>query len=325
MSRRLVVVGGNGFIGQETVRQAIRDGWEVVNLDPSEPRQHTDRSSCTRAHHLAISITDRGALGAAITEFRPDAAINLAAFGEGTAGLASGASRHPGQAVDINIGGMVNLIMALADAGCAHLIWASSSTVYGPAVPTTPSGIVETAALQPDIVYGATKVGAEQVSRVLAAQRGVRSVAVRLPLIYGSGRWYGGSQDQLVRFVDDLVSGGSAHLDGWTDPADWMHVSDAGGCLLALVSERTAVASAYNVSGHRSSLFEMGLALIEAADASDRATVTPISEGAPELPLMDTSLIETDLAYRPIVVTADHGARLYVESAIENRRTEEMS
>jgi nucleoside-diphosphate-sugar epimerase len=325
MSRRLVVIGGNGFIGQETVRQAIDDGWEVLNLDPSAPRQHTDRSTHTRARHLAVSITDRAALDAAMSEFRPDAAVNLAAFGEGTRGLASGAARHPAQAVDINIGGMVNLITTIGDAGCAHLIWTSSSTVYGPAVSATPGGVREDAVLRPDIVYGATKAGAEHVARVLGAERKVRSVAVRLPLIYGGGRWYGGSQDQLVRFVDDLVADRPAHLDGWTDPADWMYVSDAAAFLLALVNEHSAVASAYNVSGHRCSLYEMGHALIDAAGAADRATVAPISAGAPGLPLMDTGLIETDLAYRPTVVTADHGARLYVESATENRRAEEMT
>lgn len=323
MSRRLLVIGGNGFIGQEVLRQAVADNWDVLNLDPSEPRRQPDAPTRNRVAHLAVSITDRAALDGAVHDFRPDAAVNLAAFGEGTRGLASGAARHPGQAVDINIGGMVNLIAALAAAGCAHLIWASSSTVYGPVVPATSAGIGERATLMPDIVYGATKVGAEHLARVLGLDLGVRSVAVRLPLIYGSGRWYGGSQDRLVTFVDDLVAARPAHLDGWTEPADWMHVVDAAGCLLALVNGHAAVAPAYNVSGHRSSLFELGTSLVAAAGATDRATVVPVGEGAPEVPLMDTSLIEADLAYRPTVATADLGARLYIDAVTGHHRAEE--
>lgn len=322
MNRRLVVIGGNGFIGQETMRQALRDGWEVLNLDPAGPRGGSE--SPVTQHH-AVSVTDAAALTAAIRDFTPDAAINLAAYGDGTQGLASGATQAPARAVDINIGGMVNLIDALAEAGTAHLIWSSSSTVYGPAAGGPAEAVTETAALHPDIVYGATKVGAEEITRVLAPLRGIRAVAVRLPLIYGSGRWYGGSQDSLVRFVGDLVAGGSAHLEGWTDPADWMHVSDAAGCLLALAGAPDADAPAYNVTGHRCSLLEMGQALIDAAAAADRATVIPTSEGAPTVPLMDTGLIESHLGYRPVVTSAGHGAQLYIDAATDSLHTEETT
>lgn len=321
MTRRLAVIGGNGFIGQEVVRQALTDGWEVLNLDPSAPRTRTE--GLTGARHVTASIADASALSAAIAEFTPDVAVNLAAYGEGTSGLASGAARHPGPAVDVNIGGMVNLVTALADAGCRHLVWSSSSTVYGPVPPTSSHGVAEDAALQPELFYGATKVGAEHVTRVLSAARDIRSVAVRLPLIYGSGRWYGGSQDTLVRFVSDLVAGRPAHLDGWTDVADWMHVTDAAGCLLALADTPGADAPAYNVAGHRGSLFELGRALVDAAGAEDRATVTPSPDGAPALPLMDTRRVERDLTFRPSVVTVEQGARRYVESATEIRSAEE--
>jgi len=320
VNRRLVVIGGNGFIGQEVIRQAMHSGLDVLNLEPAGPRAGAEPVA---APHLPVSITDAAALATAIGDFTPDVAINLAAYGEGTQGLASGAAHSPAQAVDINIGGMVNLITALADTGCGHLIWSSSSTVYGPVPATTPAGITEAAALNPDIVYGATKVGAEHVARVLAAHHGIRSVAVRLPLIYGSGRWYGGSQDSLVRFVGDLVAGRRAHLDAWTESADWMHVSDAADCLLTLAGATAAAAPAYNVTGHRGSLAEMGQALVEAADAADRATVTPVAEGAPALPLMDTGRIEADLGYRPQVATTAHGARLYLEAATRHQLTAE--
>ncbi len=309
MSRRLVVVGGNGFIGVQTVRHAAAAGWEVLTVDPSPPRGRPDAAA---PPHITASITDAAALTTAIGDFAPDAAVNLAAYGEGTDGLASGAARNPGDAVDINIGGMVTLLTALRDADCRHLIWSSSSTVYGPAPHMGADGITEDAALHPELVYGATKVGAEHLTRVLGAQWGIRTVAVRLPLIYGSGRWYGGSQDQLVRFVGRLVSGAPAELHAWTNQADWMHVDDAASVLLALAATPRAAAPAYNVTGHRSSLYEMGLALVDAADAHDRATVTATPVGAPDLPLMDTGLIEREAGYRPAISSAAEGARRYI-------------
>lgn len=316
MSRRLVVVGGNGFIGIQTVRHAVAAGWEVLTIDPSPPR---GRANDPAAPHITASITDADALTAAIADFAPEAAVNLAAYGAGTDGLASGAARHPAAAVDINIGGMVTLLTALRDADCRHLIWSSSSTVYGPAPHIGTAGITEDAALHPELVYGATKVGAEHVTRVLGAQWGIRTVAVRLPLIYGSGRWYGGSQDQLVRFVDELVSGGRAHLDGWTAQADWMHVDDAAAVLMALAATPGAAAPAYNVTGHRGSLFELGVALVQAAGAHDRATVAATSAGAPDLPLMDTGLIHRDTGFRPSITSASEGAQRYIRERASNR------
>jgi nucleoside-diphosphate-sugar epimerase len=319
VSRRLVVVGGNGFIGVQTVRHAVAAGWEVLTVDPSPPR---GRSGDTAAQHITASITDADALTAAIGDFAPEAVVNLAAYGEGTDGLASGAARHPADAVDINIGGMVTLLTALRDADCRHLIWSSSSTVYGPAPHIGPDGITEDAALHPELVYGATKVGAEHVTRVLGAQWGIRTVAVRLPLIYGSGRWYGGSQDQLVRFVEDLCSGASAHLDGWTAEADWMHVDDAAAVLLTLAATPDAAAPAYNVTGHRSSLYDMGVALVDSAGAHGRATVTATSAGAPDLPLMDTELIHRDTGFRPSITSAAEGAQRYIDDRRHHEHTD---
>lgn len=318
MNRRLVVVGGNGFIGMQTVRQAVAAGWEVLSVDPSPPRGRPDGAA---ASQINASITDRAALTAALGDFAPDAAVNLAAYGEGTDGLASGAARHPADAVDVNIGGMVTLLAALRDADCRHLIWSSSSTVYGPAPTVGPAGVAEDAALRPELVYGATKVGAEHVTRVLGAQWGMRTVAVRLPLIYGSGRWYGGSQDQLVRFVDQLAAGAPAELDAWTNQADWMHVADAAAVLLALAATPEAAASAYNVTGHRSSLYDLGVALVDAAGAHDRATVAATSVGAPDLPLMDTGLIEREAGFRPSITSAAQGAQRYIDDRRHDEHT----
>ena len=184
-----------------------------------------------------------------------------------------------------------------------------------------PDGITEDAALRPELVYGATKVGAEHVTRVLGAQWGIRTVAVRLPLIYGSGRWYGGSQDRLVRFVEQLASGSPAELDAWTSQADWMHVVDAAAVLLALAATPEAAAPAYNVTGHRSSLYDLGVALVDAAGAQGRATVTATSVGAPDLPLLDTELIHREAGFRPSITNAAEGAQRYLDDRRHDEHT----
>lgn len=315
MTGRLAVIGGEGFIGQEVVGQALHAGWDVVSLDLADARMATPVPLGRAYDSRRVGITDQDALGRVLSEFRPDAAVNLVAYGAGTDGLARGAASNPARAVSVNIGGLVNVVQALHAAGCHQLVNASSSTVYGPVPPTGERGVTEDAALQPDTIYGATKVGAEHIGRLLGEALDMRVVALRLPLIYGAGRWYGGSQDGLVRFVRALVLGEPARLEAWTETADWMHAPDSAACLLALAEDRSATHPAYNVVGHRSSLWDMGRALVDAAGAGEGAEVVPSTHGVPDLPLMDTTLLESVLDLDITADSAATGARMYVDAA----------
>jgi nucleoside-diphosphate-sugar epimerase len=313
--RRLAVVGGNGFIGQEVVRQAVRAGWEVLSIDPATPRRPAVLPS---VRHAALGITDEEALAAALTDFAPHAAVNLAAYGEGTDGLAGGAGSNPARAVDVNVRGTAVLLRALQRSGCRHLSWSSSSTVYGPRADYGHVEVVEDVIVAPQLVYGATKVGAEQIARVLAPGYGIRAVGVRLPLVYGSGRWYGGSQRDLVTFAERVAAGEPAHLRAWTDAADWMHVDDAARCLLECAANPAATAPVYNATGHRSSLFALGTALVAATGATATAHVEAASDGAPDLPFMDTTRIRTDIGFAPRFADPASGARRYLDPSQED-------
>ncbi len=310
--RRLAVVGGNGFIGQEVVQQALADGWEVLTVDPAAPR----RPGAVPVRHAAVGITDEEALTAALTEFAPHSAVNLAAYGEGTDGLAGGAGSNPARAVEVNVRGTAVLLQALEKAGCRRLSWSSSSTVYGPRAGYQHPEVTEDATPAPQLVYGATKVGAEQVARVVGSAYGIRTVGVRLPLVYGSGRWYGGSQLDLVTFARRIAAGEPAHLRAWTDVVDWMHVEDAARCLLECAANPAATAPVYNATGHRSSLHELGTAL--AAAAATTARVEATGDGAPDLPLMDTTRIRTDIGFAPRFADPESGARRYLDPSQED-------
>ncbi|GAA5114315.1 NAD-dependent epimerase/dehydratase family protein [Pseudonocardia adelaidensis] len=316
MTGRLAVVGGNGFIGQEVVRQALAAGWEVLTVDPAAPRRPAGLPTGRGVRHAAVSVTDEDALTAALTEFAPHSAVNLAAYGEGTGGLAGGAGSNPTRAVEVNVGGTAVLLQALHRAGCRHLSWSSSSTVYGPRTSYREGVVDEDAAPAPQLVYGATKVGAEQIARVLAPEYGIRAVGVRLPLVYGSGRWYGGSQLDLVTFAERIAAGAPAVLRAWTDTADWMHVDDAARCLLECAVNPAATAPVYNAAGHRSSLHELGTAL--AAAAGTTASVEATADGAPDLPLMDATRIRADIGFAPRIADPASGARRYLDPSQED-------
>lgn len=303
---RLLVVGGSGFIGQHVIRRALSAGWQVLNADTAETRT-PHRAD---APFVAMSITDRSAVERTVASYTPDSAICLAAYGEGTRGLALGADSFPGRAVEVNVQGLVHLVETLAAYGCRRLSWASSSTVFGPA--TGPDPVAESVRLAPETVYGATKVAAETIARVLAAPLDMAVTALRLPLVYGGSRWYGGSQEAIVGYVRALVAGDdAATIDAWTSLTDWMHVTDAAGAMLAALDARAPV---YNVTGHRTSLASFALALAHAAGA-DPGGVRPTGHGGPNLPLMDPSAFTRDTGFVPTVTDDRTGARTYLDEA----------
>lgn len=310
---RALVTGGAGFLGRETARHAVAQGWDVLLLD----RSFRDRSQqLSGAATAEVDLRRPDDVARAVGEYRPEVVIHLAAFGAGTDGLYAGAARDPGAAVDVNVRGLVTLLDAVAGAGTAgRVVLASSTTVYGPAG-DYPAGVVdEDVPLWPRSVYGATKAASELLVRPLGDQLGLSSTAVRLPLVYGPGRWYGGSQEGLVAFVRAVADGQPASLQAWTTEADWIHVCDAAEALV-LAAAAEAVAPAYNVVGHRGSLRSLADAV--ACHATAPARVVEADSGDPGLPLLDDRRIREQLGFAPRFGTAASGAADYVAS--ERRR-----
>ena len=320
MNRTMLIVGGAGFIGEAMAICAAGSGWRVVvadRLSQDKPR------SGQRIPALDLDITDPEAVAATVARISPDVVVQLAAHGAGRAGLAAGAEQDPIRATQVNVGGLINVVSAAGSAGCRKVIWSSSSTVFGTYRAPGPDGVTEAARTKPGTIYGATKLAAEELVRVVAPAVGVTASGLRLPLVYGPGRWYGGSQESLVDFVDDLVSGDDPHIEAWTAPADWIHVDDAASCLLAAANAESP-ASIYNVAGHRASLAELATELATAAGLDPARCVTPTPVGDPQVPLMNATAVTNELGFRPVYTTASAGAIDYLARSRDRRPQEDQ-
>lgn len=299
--KRLVVIGADGFIGRVLCRVAHSRGVEVIAADSGQPLAH----SGTRH----VDVTDRESIRGLLAETRPDAVVTLAAHGVEDRGLLAGADLDPVQAVDVNVRGVVGVLQECAAAGCGNVVLASSTTVYGPSDRYNAEQVSERVPLLPTSVYGGTKAAAEMIAYPLADRLGIRVAAIRLPLVYGAERWYGGSQQDLVGFVDALRAGRPAAIRAWTRPADWMHVTDAARSLFAAAAANTATGP-YNVVGHTSSLVDLAHAL--AAHAGAPADVLPASAGGPDLPLVDDTRARRELPLTLHHESPESGAYAYL-------------
>ena len=159
---RIVATGGAGYIGSHVVAELLAVGHEVLVIDnlanSTEAALQPMGQLFGRMPGFArLDLRDRAPLTELLCAFRPDAVIHLAGLKDvGESG------RDPLSYHDVNVGGTIALLSAMAAAACRQIVFSSSATVYGAAAylpfdedhPTRPAN-----------PYGQTKLMAEQIMR----------------------------------------------------------------------------------------------------------------------------------------------------------------
>jgi UDP-glucose 4-epimerase len=163
---RILVTGGAGYIGAHTVRQLLRQGYEVTVVDDLS-RGYRHNVEAAAFHQLRVQQTDEMAALVA----GHDAVIHFAAY------IAVGESmRVPELYFENNVSGSLSLLTAMVRAGVKHLVFSSTAAVYG--TPHT-SPILESFPIAPLNPYGESKVMVETLLRWFDAIHGLRSVSLR--------------------------------------------------------------------------------------------------------------------------------------------------
>ncbi|MEX0694526.1 MAG: SDR family NAD(P)-dependent oxidoreductase [Rhodospirillales bacterium] len=161
MSKKVVVTGGTGFIGQALVRRLVADGHHVRVLD-NDSRGRTTRLDDIKSDIEIIhgDIRDADAVSAALAG--QDAVWHLA-YVNGTEFF----YEKPDLVLDVGVKGMVNVIDACRAHGVAELIYASTSEVYQtPDVVPTPENVamIVPDPTNPRYSYGAGKIIGEMLA-----------------------------------------------------------------------------------------------------------------------------------------------------------------
>ncbi len=204
-SQGMLVTGAAGFIGYHLCERLLASGTRVVGLDNLEG--HYDPAlKLERIHRLVrhpgfsfheADVADEEAVNNALSEAGGPSVVHLAAQ------VGVGASRHrPRRYAQANVLGMVNILECCREAGVEHLVYASSSSVYGA---DTPSPFSEGAtAVRPLSLYAATKRSGELFAQAAAHAHGQASTGLRFFTVYGP--W--GRPDMAVyRFALALLRG----------------------------------------------------------------------------------------------------------------------
>jgi len=314
----VLVTGAAGFIGSHVAHRLLDRGERVVGLDIvndyySVQLKHdrlarlTARDGFEFAH---VDFADHVALTAALTPLGIDRIIHLGA----QAGVRY-SIENPHAYVQANLVGHLNMIeFARRSELCRHMVYASSSSVYG-SNKTLPFS-VDDRVDHPMSLYAATKKADELMSETYAHLYRLPLTGLRFFTVYGpwgrpdmamwlfadailAGRpikvFNNGAMRRDFTYIDDIVTGVVACLDN-PPPDDGM--VKAGGS--------AAPHRLYNIGNHRSEELLYMIELLESAigKTAVREYLT-MQDGDVAETYADIDAITNDLGFRPTTSIAD--------------------
>lgn len=202
---RILVTGAAGFIGSRLTERLIARGDEVLGYDNLNDYYDPTLKEARLARltplpgfsFVKASLEDREALEAAFDAFKPHRVVNLAA----QAGVRY-SLENPRAYIDANIVGFLNILEACRHRGVEHLVYASSSSVYG-ANRKLPFA-VEDSVDHPVSLYAASKKTNELMAHTYSHLFGLPTTGLRFFTVYGP---WGRPDMALFLFTKKILAG----------------------------------------------------------------------------------------------------------------------
>lgn len=314
---KVLITGGAGFIGSTLAHRLLDRGDSVVGIDNlndyySVQLKHDRLARLAARDGFAfekVDFADHVALDAALAGHDFDRIVHLGA----QAGVRY-SIEQPRAYVQANLVGHLNLMEVARHRRSEHLVYASSSSVYGgnTKLPFSVDDRVD----HPISLYAATKKADELMSETYAHLYRLPQTGLRFFTVYGpwgrpdmamwiftkailEGRpidvYNFGKMQRDFTYVDDIVSGVVACLDH--PPAD-NGASKAGGSV--------GPHAIYNIGNHRSEELGHMIDLIE--EACGRKAIRnlmPMQDGDVPATFADIEAIQRDLGFQPTTAIAD--------------------
>lgn len=326
---RVLVTGSAGFIGSALTVRLLARGDEVVGVDNHndyyDPRLKEARLARHASHpnytHYRLDIASTSALGDLFASAKPHRVVNLAA----QAGVRY-SIENPLAYVQSNIVGFANVLECCRHHAVEHLVYASSSSVYG-ANATLPFSVHHNVD-HPVSLYAASKKANELMAHSYSHLYRLPTTGLRFFTVYGPwGRpdmalfkftraildgepiqvFNNGRHSRDFTYIDDIVEGVLRAVDRPAEPnLNWNAASpDA--------ATSAAPWRLYNIgNGHPAELLAMIDALEKALGRPAVREFLPIQPGDVQDTAADVGDLVADLDYRPYT-PLEEGIRRFVD------------
>ena len=301
--RPVLVTGAAGFIGAYVSRALLARGDAVLGCDNFndyyEPKLKRDRVAalCPSLELVELDLADKERWDALLAKVRPRAIVHLAAQAGVRYSLA-----HPYAYLHSNLDAFLNVLEGCRAQRVEHLVYASSSSVYGldAEAPFSESQRVD----RPLSLYAATKAANELMAHSYAHLYRIPCTALRFFTVYGP---WGRPDMAPILFSRAILAG--RPIDVFNEGKmrrDFTYVDEiVAGVLAALDRVPEAVEGApphrvYNLGNHRPVELERFIATIEqAAGREARRVMKPMQPGDMIETMADTDRAERDLGFAP--------------------------
>jgi UDP-glucuronate 4-epimerase len=313
---RVLITGAAGFIGMHTTLKLLARGDEVIGVDNLNDYYEVSLKEARLARlqphpnfsFHQIDIADRSEMEALFADVRPTRVINLAA----QAGVRYSLT-NPHAYIDANIQGFINILEGCRHNAVEHLVYASSSSVYGgnTKLPFSEHHNID----HPVSLYAATKKANELMAHTYSHLFGLPTTGLRFFTVYGPwGRpdmalflftkailenepidvFNNGDMIRDFTYVDDIVEGVVRLLDRPAEP-DLTFNSDEPDPATSNAPYRV-----FNIGNNQPTRLMDYIAAIEKSLGTEaRKNFLPMQPGDVKSTAADTTSLEEWVKFRP--------------------------
>jgi UDP-glucose 4-epimerase len=272
--RRVLVIGGAGFIGSHVVEELVKTDVASVTVfdnfvrSSRENLRHALQSPKCKIFSDGGDIREVDVLNRAVAD--ADAVIHLAAM------WLLHCKDYPRTAFDVNIEGTFNVLEACVTNGVERLVYSSSASVYGDAVEVP---MREDHPFNNRNFYGASKIAGEAMCRAFSDRYGLSYVGLRYMNVYGPRQDQNAAYTGVIPLMLNKIDRNETPIingDG-TQAYDFVTARDAARAnVLALTSDATD--EFYNVgTGVQTSISELCQLILRLKESKLRVQYEPYS------------------------------------------------
>lgn len=302
--KKVLVVGGAGFIGSQIALLLHEKGYQTIVLD-NLSRGH--QQAIVKGTFIKGDISDSNCLNQLFSEHQFDAVMHFAALtdiGESV--------RDPLHYYTHNVSFTLNLLQAMKRFNVKNLIFSSSAAVYG--MPQTHL-IQESHVCQPINPYGMTKLTVERILQDMDQFYGIRSISLRYFNATGGDprgliKYYQRPESNLIpKLLNCInqtnqitVNGSDYPTSDGTCVRDYIHIEDLGRAHITAMEKLFAGSPSnfYNLgNGKGFSIMEVIKAVEKVTGKKIKISIGPRRLGDPATLVSDATKAEKELSWKP--------------------------